>query len=198
MGDFRKATSNSNDALKYVGKKFEKSGNNAKRQELIDNLFSNPQTVGGNKLYGFYETPEELTQTAKVVDRLNAKSACCPNKEQGIEGLIYKQNGEIVPFSLKNLSTDSPHNAVNKIIENQKQIIGGVGEDLFGGVVKTGSNPNTIIDIEIKNISKQSMTNYLNSYPDKLNFSTATYSEFYFECKDGEILKLNKYGKIIN
>jgi len=54
------------------------------------------------------------------------------------------------------------------------------------------------LDVEIKLITKESMITYLNENPSRLNFSPTAFSEFYFECKDGEILRLDKYGKIIN
>lgn len=131
-----------------------------------------------------------MNQTAKVLDRINGKSVLCPHAETGIEGLIYKQNGDIIPFSLKRLNgTDSPYNVVGKIINNKDAIIKAINDNNeFGGFVKTGSNPNTILDVEIKLITKESMIKYLNENPNKLNFTPSTFSEFYFECKDGEIL----------
>lgn len=200
MGDFRKATSNSDDALKYVGRKFEISSNNNERQKLIDNVFSNPQVIGGKKLYGDYKKiSDEVTQTVKVMDRINAKSSYFQKAEQGIEGMIYKYNGEVVPVSLKNLRNQLVCNrAIKEIGENYEQIISGVEENKYGGAVRIGTNPNTILDVEIPKIGKQDMINYLKSNPNALNFGPSAYSEISLECQGGQIIKLDKYGKMIN
>ncbi len=151
------------------------------------------------KVTGDFET-KELKQALSFGKEQGGGTLDFPNSAQGIEGVLVKGNGEKVPVSFKELTTDNKKNVFRSINTNSGQIKGAQMNDpnsLAAQFVNIGEEPNTHIHVNAENVSSSDILEYYNSIPEdrRLNLfgEPGVFKEIKIFTSDSKVVLFRNY-----